>query len=70
MQVAHTNAKEIQLVATVRKADGTIVELGVIDYWHKNPIKRIIYRCKKQLGEFKKWLHYLLIQVKRSLPII
>lgn len=50
MQVAKTNAKEIQLVATIRKADGTIVELGVIDYWHKNPIKRLIWRIKK-------WLH-------------
>lgn len=50
MQVAQSNAKELQLVATIRRADGTIVELGVIDYWHKNPIKRIIWRIKK-------WLH-------------
>jgi len=50
MQVAQSNAKELQLVATIRRADGTIEELGVIDYWHKNPIKRIIWRIKK-------WLH-------------
>ena len=45
------DAKEIQLVATIIRADGSKVELGVIDYWHVNPIKRIIWRIKK-------WLHY------------
>ena len=44
------DAKEIQLVATVVRADGTREELGVIDYWHVNPIKRLIWRIKK-------WLH-------------
>ena len=44
------DAKEIQLVATIIKADGTTVDLGVIDYYHKNPIKMLIWR-------FKKWLH-------------
>jgi hypothetical protein len=50
MQVAQSNAKELHLSATVIRADGTVVELGVIDYWHKNPIKRFIWRIKK-------WLH-------------
>ena len=47
---ANLDAKEIQLVATVIRADGTSEELGVIDYWHVNPIKRLIWRIKK-------WLH-------------
>ena len=50
MQVANSNAKELHLSATVFRADGNVVELGVIDYWHKNPIKRFIWRIKK-------WLH-------------
>jgi len=50
MQVVNTNAKEAQIIATITRADGTVEELGVIDYWHKNPIKRIISRIKK-------WLH-------------
>ena len=50
MQIANSNAKELQLVATIIRADGTVVELGVIDYWHKNTIKRFIWRIKK-------WLH-------------
>ena len=49
MQVAQTNAKEIQLIATITRADGTVEELGVIDYWHKNPIKRFIWKLKKFL---------------------
>ena len=52
MQHAISNAKEIQFIATITRADGTVEELGVIDYWHKNPIKRIIWRLKK-------WLHIL-----------
>ena len=50
MQVVNTNAKEAQIIATITRADGTVEELGVIDYWHRNPIKRIIWRIKK-------WLH-------------
>ena len=49
MQVANINAKEIQLIATVTRADGTVEELGVIDYWHKNPIKRFIWKLKRLL---------------------
>ena len=43
------DAKEIQLVATITRADGTVEELGVIDYYHRNPIKMLIWR-------FTKWL--------------
>ena len=44
------NAKEIQLVAVVTRSDCTVEELGVIDYYHANPLKKIIWRIKK-------WLH-------------
>jgi hypothetical protein len=44
------DAKEIQLVATITRADGTVEELGVIDYYHVNPIKMLIWRIKK-------WVH-------------
>ena len=49
MQVAKSNAKEIELIATITRADGSVEQLGVIDYWHKNPIKRIIWKLKKFL---------------------
>jgi hypothetical protein len=51
MDMAQSNAKELQIEATVIRADGTIEKLGVIQYWHKNPFKRILWRIKK-------WLHY------------
>lgn len=49
MQVANVNAKEIELIATIIRADGTKEELGVIDYWHKNPLKRFIWKIKRFL---------------------
>jgi predicted transcriptional regulator len=49
MQVTYSNAKEIELIATITRADGTVEELGVIEYWHKNPIKRFIWKLKKLL---------------------
>lgn len=57
MQVAITNAKKVELIATVTRADGTIEELGVIDYYHRNPIKQFIWNLKKFFRRFK-WLHY------------
>jgi len=51
MMNTNLNAKEIQLIATITRADGSVEELGVIDYYHQNPIKKLIWRIKK-------WLHY------------
>lgn len=44
MFVAESKAKEIQLEAVITRADGTIFNLGTIDYWHQDPIKRIIWK--------------------------
>lgn len=41
----------MELSARIVRADGTIEDLGTIQYWHKNPIKRLLWRIKK-------WLHY------------
>lgn len=49
-QLAISNAKEIEFQITIIRADGTKEELGTVAYWHKNPIKRIIWRIKQ-------WLH-------------
>ena len=43
------HAKEVQLVATVTRADGTVEELGTIAYWHKNPFKRLFWRINQGL---------------------
>jgi len=49
MQIGQSDAKEIQFIATIVRADGTVEELGTIVYWHKNPLKRFIWKVKKWL---------------------
>jgi hypothetical protein len=44
-----SKVKEMVLSARVIRADGTIEDLGTIQYWHSNPIKRIIWRIKTWL---------------------
>jgi hypothetical protein len=29
-----------EVSAVVTRADGTVEDLGIVSYWHKNPIKR------------------------------
>jgi hypothetical protein len=51
MITTQTKVKEMVLSAVITRADGTVQDLGAIQYWHSNPIKRFIWRIKK-------WLHY------------
>jgi hypothetical protein len=51
MIITNAKVKQMELSARITRADGTIEDLGTIQYWHKNPFKRIIWRIKK-------WLHY------------
>ena len=39
--------KETTLQARVIRADGSIEELGTIAYWHRNPLKRILWRVSQ-----------------------
>jgi hypothetical protein len=49
MDLASSKVKQMELSARIIRADGTIEELGTIQYWHKNPLKRIIWRIKQWL---------------------
>jgi hypothetical protein len=51
MITSEAKVKQMEISAIITRADGTIENLGTIQYWHKNPLKRIIWRIKK-------WLHY------------
>ena len=51
MIISDAKVKQMEIAAIITRADGTIENLGTIQYWHKNPLKRIILRIKK-------WLHY------------
>lgn len=43
MQVP-AGAKRITVEATIIRADGTTEPLGVVAYWHKNPLRRAWHR--------------------------
>lgn len=42
---APTKSTVIEMIVT--RADGTIENLGVVSYWHRNPLKRLLWRLKK-----------------------
>lgn len=41
--------KEVSLSARIRKADGTIIELGEIAHTYSNPVKNVLWKVKKWL---------------------
>ena len=49
MDLSKSQVKQMELSARIVRADGTVEELGTIQYWHKNPIKRILWRIKQWL---------------------
>jgi len=50
MITSDAKIKQMEISAIITRADGTIEDLGTIQYWHKNPLKRILWRIKQ-------WLH-------------
>lgn len=57
--IVPSNAKEAQISVTIIRANGTVENLGVVSYWHKNPFKRIFWSIKK-------WLPYSSTLAKQS----
>lgn len=47
----NSNVKQMEITAVITRADGTVEDLGTIQYWHKDPLKCILWRIKK-------WLHF------------
>lgn len=48
---ATSQIKEAQIKAIVIRADGTREDLGVVSYYHRNPIKRWLWRLKEMLHD-------------------
>jgi hypothetical protein len=48
--LTHARAKQATLSAVVIRADGRREDLGVIGYWHKNPLMRWAFRIRRALG--------------------
>ena len=46
---SEAKVKEMQISAVITRADGRVENLGTIQYWHSNPLKRFIWRIKQWL---------------------
>lgn len=47
-QHAHQEVKSVEWSAVVIRADGTVEDLGVIAYHHKNPLRRLAWRLSNR----------------------
>jgi hypothetical protein len=50
MVLAKHRAREGSVRITVIRKNGTVEDLGVVAYWHRNPLKRLAWRVRKWLG--------------------
>lgn len=48
--LTHGKARESQISAVVTRADGSVERLGVVAYWHKNPLRRWLWQVRKLFG--------------------
>ena len=46
---AQSNVKMAAVQAVIIRADGTRVPLGTVAYYHRNPLRRLIYRITQRL---------------------
>ena len=46
---ANAKPKEATISAVVIRADGTREDLGIVCYWHRNPIKRWLFALRRAL---------------------
>lgn len=45
-QSVEATAQEVSVSAVIIRRDGTREDLGVISYWHRNPLKRLLHWFK------------------------
>jgi hypothetical protein len=48
--IAHGKAREASITATVIRADGRVEQLGVVTYWHRNPLRRWAWHARRWLS--------------------
>ena len=49
MQLAQ-NVKQAAISVQVRKANGRLIDFGVVSYTHRNPLRRLRYALLRRLG--------------------
>lgn len=45
--------RSVSVEATIRRADGRVEPLGVVAYYHRNPLKRLAKRLRGVSGKVK-----------------
>jgi hypothetical protein len=50
IEKARSDVKSVSIQAVKITADGQRIPLGTVAYYHRNPLKRILFRIKKALG--------------------
>lgn len=45
--MAKAGIKSASIEAVIIRADGTREDLGTVSYWHKNPLRRALWRIKQ-----------------------
>ena len=53
-QGARGSPKEVSIEAVVIRADGTQKPLGVVSYWHKNPLMRLLWKARRMFRKKEK----------------
>ena len=51
---AKGEVREVQIEAVVIRAGGTRESLGVVSYWHKNPLRRAAWRIQNLMTSKEK----------------
>jgi len=49
MQVT-SETKQAAVSVVVTRANGAVEDLGVVAYYHRNPLRRLVYLLKRRLG--------------------
>lgn len=52
--IARPDVREASIEATITRADGTVEHLGVLTYWHRNPLWRWCWNALNALRRIAK----------------
>lgn len=52
--LTRANVREATIEAVITRADGRIERLGVVSYWHRNPLRRLAFAVKRKIKDIFK----------------
>jgi len=48
--VGFGKTEQLTMRAQIIRADGTVEDLGVVAYWHRNPLRRLLYKITRKVS--------------------